>query len=264
MADSDPSRPDPLGWLRTVGAAQVQMIEGTLDTIARNEAAAPIATFWRDGLKAWSALMATPPDDGAAITPSTDKRFKDPAWNIAPFAQMRHAYETATAQLMAGVTAAPGLDEGQRERLRFSAQMLADAMSPSNFPWTNPQVLARTAETGGDNLLKGMEHLLADVGRGQLTHVATDRFELGRDLATTPGKVVKRTALYELIQYAPTTDMVLSVPLVIFPPWINRFYILDLTPEKSFIRWAVGEGLSVFMVSWKSADAGRKDVTWDD
>jgi polyhydroxyalkanoate synthase subunit PhaC len=106
--------------------------------------------------------------------------------------------------------------------------------------------------------------MLRDMRQGKLTHVAEGAFEVGRNLATTPGKVVKRTPLYELIQYSPTTTEVYETPLVIFPPWINRFYILDLTPEKSFIRWAVEQGLTVFMVSWKSADATMKDVIWDD
>ena len=137
-------------------------------------------------------------------------------------------------------------------------------VSPSNFAATNPEVIAKTIETGGENLLKGLANLLGDLSRGQMTHVAPGAFEVGRNIATTPGKVIHRTPLYELIQYAPTTDAVLATPLVIFPPWINRFYILDLSPEKSFIRWAVGEGLTVFMVSWKSADASMADVAWDD
>jgi polyhydroxyalkanoate synthase len=106
--------------------------------------------------------------------------------------------------------------------------------------------------------------MLADIGKGQLTHTDPNAFEVGRNLAMTPGKVVKRTDLYELIQYTPTTETVLSIPLVIFPPWINRFYILDLTPEKSFIRWCVEQGITVFMVSWRSADATMKDIVWDD
>jgi polyhydroxyalkanoate synthase len=137
-------------------------------------------------------------------------------------------------------------------------------MSPSNFPATNPEVLARTIETRGENLLKGMQNMLADMAKGQLTHTPGDAFELGRNLATTPGKVVHRTPLYELIQYTPVTETVMKTPIVIFPPWINRFYILDLTPEKSFIRWATEQGLTVFMVSWKSADASMAEVIWDD
>jgi polyhydroxyalkanoate synthase subunit PhaC len=143
-------------------------------------------------------------------------------------------------------------------------QGLIDAMSPSNFALTNPLVLKRTMETRGENLVKGLEHMLADLKKGQLTHVDASKFELGVNIATTPGKVVHETPLYQLIQYAPTTKEVYETPLVIFPPWINRFYILDLNPEKSFIRWAVEQGLSVFVVSWKSADESMKDVVWDD
>ncbi len=258
----DPAPPGPAAWLQTIGAAQVDLMGKALDAMGGGQASG-VAAFWRHGLEAWGKLL-TPGGSGGAIEPSTDKRFRDPAWNQPPFAQIRQTYEGASAQLMAGIDAVEGLDEAQRERLRFSARMLSDAMSPSNFPWTNPQVIQRTAETGGENLLRGMGHMLADMGKGQVTHVADDAFEVGRNLATTPGKVIKRTPLYELIQYAPTTGEVLAVPLVIFPPWINRFYILDLTPEKSFIRWAVAQGLTVFMVSWKSADASLKDVMWDD
>ncbi len=106
--------------------------------------------------------------------------------------------------------------------------------------------------------------MMADLGRGQLTHSDSSAFEVGRNLAATPGKVVKRNYLYELIHYTPTTEQVAAVPIVIFPPWINRFYILDLAPEKSLIKWLVDQGFSVFMVSWKSADATMKDVMWDD
>jgi polyhydroxyalkanoate synthase subunit PhaC len=264
MADSpDPTPPSPAAWLQSMGQAQVKLMGDALTAMSgEGGAGAQVADFWRTGLEAWGKLLTA--GVGAAVEPSKDKRFRDPAWNEPPFAQIRQAYETATKQLLEGIDAMTGIDEAQRERMRFSARGLAEAMSPANFPWTNPLILQRTAETGGDNLLKGMQHMLADLEKGQLTHVKPEAYEVGRNLATTPGKVVKRTPLYELIQYAPTTETVFATPLVIFPPWINRFYILDLTPEKSFIRWTVGQGLTVFMVSWKSADATLKDVAWDD
>jgi polyhydroxyalkanoate synthase len=137
-------------------------------------------------------------------------------------------------------------------------------MAPSNFALTNPLVLEKTLETKGESLLKGLENMLRDISKGQLTHTDPDAFEVGRNIAVTPGKVVKRTPLYELIQYSPTTEQVFETPLVIFPPWINRFYILDLNPKKSFIRWAVDQGLTVFVVSWKSADESLKEATLDD
>lgn len=218
---------------------------------------------WDEALRMWRGFMsAAQPAEAAPADP--DKRFRDPAWRAAPFDMILQGYRAWSEQLLAQVDALPAVPEKQKEQLRFTAQGFVDAMSPANFPLTNPKVIERTLETRGDNLLKGMQHMLADMGRGQLTHTAADAFELGRDLAATPGQVVKRTPLYELIQYAPTTDEVLLAPLVIFPPWINRFYILDLTPEKSFIRWAVEQGVTVFMVSWKSADASMAEVTWDD
>jgi polyhydroxyalkanoate synthase len=137
-------------------------------------------------------------------------------------------------------------------------------MSPSNFALTNPQVLKATIDSRGENLLTGLRHMLDDMKAGQMTHVAKGHFEVGRNLATTPGKVIHETPLYQLIQYTPTTDKVLDTPLIVFPPWINRFYILDLTPEKSFVRWCVDQGITLFMVSWKSADETIKDVTLDD
>jgi polyhydroxyalkanoate synthase len=137
-------------------------------------------------------------------------------------------------------------------------------MAPSNFAATNPLVIERALETKGESLLKGLENMLRDLSRGQLTHTDPEAFEIGRNIAVTPGKVVKRTPLYELIQYSPTTSEVHETPLIIFPPWINRYYILDLNPKKSFIRWAVEQGLTVFVVSWKSADETLRDTTLDD
>lgn len=230
------------------------------DTLARAR------DWYMEGLSLWGRALdpAVPPREETPAE-ARDKRFADPRWRDDPgFDLMRRSYRWWEEAMMRGVDAVPGLDDQQRERMRFAARGLVEAMSPTNFPLTNPQVIDRAVETGGESLAKGFGHLMNDLGRGQLSHVPEGAFELGRDLATTPGQVVKRTPLYELIQYSPTTPDVLATPLVIFPPWINRFYILDLTPEKSFIRWAVEQGITVFMVSWKSADAGMKDVAWDD
>ena len=260
---SDRITPNPVDWLAAIGDGQAKLLDQTVSAMKAGggdpELADRVGQFWRDGLSLWQRFLQP-----AETTPSKDKRFRSEGWAQPGFAAMRQFYEQATAALVASVDRLDGLDDAQRERLRFSARMLSEAMSPSNFPLTNPDVLKRIADTGGQNLVTGMTNMLADMGKGQLTHTASDAFELGRNLATTPGQVVKRTPLYELIQYAPTTDAVLAAPLVIFPPWINRFYILDLSPEKSFIRWAVAQGLTVFMVSWKSADESLKDVRWDD
>jgi polyhydroxyalkanoate synthase len=194
-----------------------------------------------------------------------DKRFNAPEWRDSPlFDMIRQSYLLISERLLGSVDTIEGMDEKQREKLRFLTRSFVDAMAPSNFALTNPRVLERALETKGESLLKGLEHMLDDLGRGQLTHTDPEAFEVGRNIAITPGKVVKRTPLYELIQYSPTTDEVYETPLIIFPPWINRFYILDLNPKKSFIRWAVEQGLTVFVVSWKSADESLAGTTLDD
>jgi polyhydroxyalkanoate synthase len=194
-----------------------------------------------------------------------DRRFNAAQWRETPiFDVIRQAYLIFCDHWLKGVDSLEGLSPRQRDRLKFAARFVADALSPANFPLTNPQVLERIFETRGENLLRGLEHMLADIGRGQLTHTRAAAFEVGRNIAATPGKVVYETPLYQLIHYTPSTANVLATPLLIFPPWINRFYILDLNPRNSFIRWAVEQGLSVFVVSWRSADESIVDVTMDD
>ena len=194
-----------------------------------------------------------------------DRRFAAPEWRENPiFDTIRQTYLRVSDQLLGTVDEIEGVDADTREKLRFATRSFVDAMSPSNFALTNPQVLKRTLETRGENLLKGLANMLKDIAAGQLTQTKAGVFEVGRNLATTPGKVVKQTPLYQLIQYTPTTDDVLATPVIVFPPWINRFYILDLSPEKSFVKWCVDNSISLFMVSWKSADESIADATLDD
>ncbi len=221
------------------------------------------------GLAIWERFLAQASGQAEGLpAPSAadrDRRFADPAWRDNPvFDLIRQVYLLAAEGLMRLSDAVDGLDPLQKEKLRFVTQRFVEAASPSNFAFTNPQVIERTIETGGQNLIAGLEHLLADLDKGQLTHADGSQFELGRNIAATPGKVIHETPLYQLIQYAPTTKSVHETPIIIFPPWINRFYILDLNPEKSFVKWAVAQGLTVFMVSWKSADASLADVMLDD
>ena len=287
MAISDSTAPPAPGleemqhWTWVLGRAQQMMLEqglaamhppaaGGLPVIPGINDSATIQRaqdFWSDSIRLWQRMIDPDHAERAEETPerARDKRFQDPRWRENPlFDWIRQSYFLISDHMLRGIDALDSVDGKQKEQLRFAARGFLDAMSPSNFPATNPLVLDKTIETGGENLLKGLQNMLADLARGQLTHTDPDAFELGRNLATTPGKVVKRTPLYELIQYSPATGQVLAVPLVIFPPWINRFYILDLTPQKSFIRWAVEQGITVFIVSWKSADADMKDVVWDD
>ena len=270
-----PSLPDLQHWTWVMGRAQQMMMEQGLAAMQAPPEGMPAipgftdpATlarardFWNESFTLWQRFLdpAKAPDPA----PVTDKRFKAPQWREPVFDLIRQSYELIGDHMLRSVEAVDGLDAKQKEQLRFATKGFVDAMSPTNFALTNPQVIEKTIETRGENLLKGLQNMMADLARGQVTHTPDGAFELGRNLAMTPGKVVKRTPLYELIQYTPTTPKVLATPLVIFPPWINRFYILDLTPEKSFIRWAVEQGITVFMVSWKSADASMKDVIWDD
>ncbi len=197
--------------------------------------------------------------------PHKDRRFADPRWREQPiFALIHQSYLLVASQLLASVDEAEGLDEHEREQLRFAMRTMIDALCPANFPMINPIVLERTMEMQGENLVKGVERLASDLEKGQLTHTDREAFKLGENIAATPGKVVYETPLYQLIQYSPVTEEVLEVPLVIFPPWINRFYILDLNPKKSFVHWAVENGITTFMVSWKSADESMAEITWDD
>ena len=298
MADQDtlttpamPSLEDMQHWTWVMGRAQQLMMEHMarqMGEVPAQMAAAPqkIAAqwpgmnlfpdpakiaqaqvdMWTEGLAIWQRTLGG--DSGPselADKADKDKRFAAKEWRENPlFDMIRQSYLLVADRLLGSVDAIEGIEEGQRERLRFATRAFVDAMAPSNFALSNPQVLQKTLETRGENLLKGLEHMLRDLSKGQLTHTDPEAFEVGRNIATTPGKVVKQTPLYQLIQYSPTTDEVLETPLVIFPPWINRFYILDLNPKKSFIKWAVDQGLTVFVVSWKSADETMVETTMDD
>jgi polyhydroxyalkanoate synthase len=257
---------DPAQWMVIAQSMLGQIPKGLA------EAQAKLA---QDQMQLWSGVMErfvsgaaggglNEAPDPAAL-PKNDRRFADPAWREHPaFLLLHQTYLMLADYFRTSVKGMDGLDPVKRQQLEFAVGALAEAMSPDNFLALNPVVLKRTMETKGANLVRGMQHLINDLKRGQLTHTDPNAFRLGENLAATPGKVVHETPLYQLIQYSPATEMVLDVPLVIFPPWINRFYILDLTPKKSFIKWAVDQGLSVFVVSWKSADETMADVVWDD
>ena len=222
--------------------------------------------LWSEGLSIWQrALGGYGGRPDLEEKADKDKRFAAPEWRSHPlFDMIRQTYLLISERMLGSVDAIEGVDAKTREKMRFMTRAFVDAMSPSNFALTNPLVIERAVETKGESLLRGLEHMLQDLARGQLTHTDPAAFEVGRNIAVTPGKVVKQTGLYQLIQYSPTTEQVLETPLIIFPPWINRYYILDLNPKKSFIQWAVGQGLTVFVVSWKSADESLKDVTLGD
>lgn len=253
---------DPAQWM--------VMMQG----MAKQMPTAPLAAsqkFATDAMQVWQSVFSSflPGAQGEQAEtpelPRKDRRFADPAWKENPaFALLHQTYLMLAEYFVTAAKEMKGIGAEEKRQLEFATTSLVEAMSPDNFIMTNPVVLKRTMETKGQNLVKGMRHLINDLKRGQLTHTDANAFTLGENLAATPGKVVHETPLYQLVQYSPSTKDVLEVPLVIFPPWINRFYILDLTPQKSFIKWAVDQGISVFVVSWKSADSSMKDVVWDD
>ncbi|MGB3739076.1 MAG: class I poly(R)-hydroxyalkanoic acid synthase [Pontixanthobacter sp.] len=253
---------DPMEWMNAMQGWYRQM---PLQDFAEQK------RLWDDSLQLWQTVLARygiGPDAEAEEErdlPRKDRRFADRRWSDQPaFALIHQTYLLLAERMKGMVDEMDGLDDAKREQLRFATRAMIEAMSPANFAMTNPIVLERTLEAKGENLVKGMQHLITDLKKGQLTHVDPHAFELGVNIATTPGKVVFETDLFQLIQYSPTTDEVFETPLIIFPPWINRFYILDLNEKKSFIRWAVAQGVTTFIVSWKSADASMKDVVWDD
>ena len=198
-----------------------------------------------------------------------DKRFADEDWRKNPFfAFLRQVYLVTATWAEKLVEKAEGLDEHTRHKALFYIRQLTAALSPANFALTNPEVFRQTVATNGANLVEGMRILAEDVaaGRGELRLRQTDskKFQLGVNVAITPGKVVARSPLCEVIQYSPSTDTVLKRPLLIVPPWINKFYILDLGPQKSFIKWCVDQGHTVFVISWVNPDEQLAKMSWED
>ena len=219
--------------------------------------------WWADQLKLWSGFVAgTPPELPAEVAKTN--RMSGTAWTENPlFDMIRKSYLLTCHHTLGSTHVFDKLSPAMADRLRFHTRQLVEAMSPANFALLNPEVLQAAQETGGQSLIRGMENLARDLAQGKLTMTDETAFEVGRNVASAPGKVVFRNRMFELIHYAPTTETVFEIPLLIFPPWINKFYILDLTPEKSFIRWAVDQGLSVFIVSWAQASEKTADATLD-
>src|SRR3954454_6172891 len=220
-------------------------------------------SMWADYMRLWQStwlkmlgLQAPPVAEPAA----GDARFKDEDWSTNfVFDHIKQSYLIAARHIQQTVSKVEGLQRDWEKKVAFFPRQYVDALAPTNFLMTNPQVLRETLRSGGQNLIRGMNNLLADLekGGGQLRVSMTDEsaFQLGGNVATTPGKVVHQTALMQLIQYEPTTQEVHKRPLVIIPPWINKYYILDLREKNSFIRWAVAQGHTVFVLSWVNPDA---------
>ena len=216
---------------------------------------------------AWAKALGTATEPLASPA-RNDKRFKDRDWQEnTVFDFLKQFYLISANWAQDFVKNADGLDEHTRQKAKFYVEQILNALSPSNFPVSNPEILRATLASNGANLIEGLKHLEQDMatpdGRLRIKQSDTTAFEIGKNIAMTPGKVVFRNDTFELIQYAPTVQRTYEIPLLIVPPWINKFYILDLNPKKSFVRWATEQGLTVFVVSWVNADEkqGRKSFS---
>lgn len=194
---------------------------------------------------------------------SQDRRFNNPAWLESPFASVAAMY-VLNAQTLNAMTDAVQTDRKTHARLKFMVQQWIDATSPANFIATNPEVHQKMVETKGESLRSGIENLVTDMRKGRISQTDETAFEIGKNVAVTPGEVVYRNAIFELIQYTPSTEMVGAVPLIMVPPCINKFYIMDLQPHTSLVKFAVDQGHTVFLVSWRNITDEKSTLRWDD
>ena len=221
--------------------------------------------LWAQTMRRMSGEKTEP-----VVTPDEkDRRFKHPEWSTNPFFDtMKQAYLIGAVWAERMVRDAHALDDHTRHKADFYVRQLAGAVSPSNFVLTNPELFHETLSSNADNLVRGMTMLTEDIeaGKGDLKIRQSDssKFEVGRNLALSPGKVIFENELFQLIQYSPTTETVMSIPVLVVPPWINKFYVLDLTPEKSYIKWMVDQGLTGFVISWVNPDATLAEKSFED
>ncbi len=260
------SNPDPLN----IGNAFLEMTARMMADPVRMAHAQ--MSLWQDYLGLWqntAARMMGLDTSPFAEPERGDRRFKDVAWSDNQiFDFVKQSYLLTARWLQSSVRDVEGMDRRTAKKVDFYTRQFVEALSPTNFVMTNPEVLRATMESGGDNLVRGLSNLLTDLerGKGRLAIRMTDMnaFEVGKNIAVSPGKVVYRNDLIELIQYQPSTPTVRRTPLLIVPPWINKFYILDLRQENSFIKYAVDQGHTVFVISWVNPDAKLAAKTFDD
>jgi polyhydroxyalkanoate synthase len=246
---------------KTLGVvAEYWLAKPELVAVAQAELYSGLSEIWGQTMRRFSGEEVDPivaPDPG-------DKRFASPQWRESPFFDwLRQSYQLSIRWAEEMVDKAEGLDPHTRAKAHFYTRLIASALSPSNFIATNPELLRATIENKGENLVRGMKMLAEDISAGggvlKIRQSDDTKFEIGVDMANTPGKVVWRNDVMELIQYNPTTEEVYARPLLITPPWINKFYVLDLNREKSFVRWAVEQGFTVFIISWVNPDETKAE-----
>ncbi len=256
MSESD-NRTDRPQWLDALFS----------DQIAAWPDAAPMLKAWQQGMEQWGALWTGTPWSSAftgAAAPGTDRRFAGEAWQKDPrYAHLSEAYLQFAAMTRSALEAAP-LDKRSKAQWDFVLRQVSDAISPANGLVTNPEVLQEAFDSGGVSLVEGARLFLADVAKGRISMTDETAFEVGRNVATSPGEVVYENELMQLIQYTSSTAKVHKRPLVILPPCINKFYILDLQPQNSLVAYAVAEGHTVFLVSWRNVGTAQGQLGWDD
>ncbi|MGD2177512.1 MAG: alpha/beta fold hydrolase, partial [Anaerolineae bacterium] len=248
------------------GAAWHRMLElvnGSLNAMWQAQQANMAATMRMMELvtNSYARLLGSPPAD---VLPS-DRRFDHDAWRENPaFDLLKQTYLIAGQWVADVVDGLEEVDPDIHHRAEFWTKQLTDAVSPTNYPLTNPAVLQEAIRTGGTNFARGMRNFLSDLQKGRISQVPDDAFEVGKDLAITPGKVVYRSPLMEIIQYAPATEQVRSVPILVIPPWINKYYVMDMRPENSMFKYLVDAGFTLFNISWKNPDESILHLEWED
>ena len=261
-------KPGPLDPLNISGAfmALAKAMTGDRQTVVATQ-----LQLWKDWMGLWetTALRILGGESAPVIAPAPgDRRFRDAEWQqneIFDFIKQSYLLAANAAQGM--VAGLDNIPQGERKRIEFYTRQFADAFAPTNFALTNPEVMRATLQSNGENLVKGLDNLLADIerGKGELSiRRSADGFVLGENIATAPGKVVFRNGLIELLQFDPVTSQVYERPLLIFPPWINKYYIIDLRAENSFIRWLTAQGYTVFVVSWANPDSKAAQKGFED
>ncbi|VXB06163.1 class I poly(R)-hydroxyalkanoic acid synthase [Massilia sp. 9I] len=254
------------GWMTmptmTPPAGGANPLAGVLKDFGAGIAPAKLESIRDDYLRKAGQLWQ---DFVSGKTPEIhDKRFSSSEWREHPMSAFSAASYLLNSAFMLALADAVEAGPRERQKIRFAVQQMVDAMSPANFFATNPEAQKKLIETKGESLTKGLANMLADLQKGRISQSDESAFEVGRNVGTTAGQVVFENELFQLIQYTPTTLTVKAVPLVMIPPCINKFYILDLQPENSLVRYAVEQGNTVFMVSWRNPDRGFGHITWDD
>ncbi len=262
----EPAKPDPFN-LSAASAAWMEALSRNPDKMIQAG-----MKYWQDAFTLYqqSALAIMGADSEQVITEQKgDRRFRHEAWQDQPvYNLIKQSYLLTSRWVRDISTDVDGLDKQSAEKIAFFTERYMDGLSPTNFAATNPAVIEKAIETNGENLVKGLENMLQDLKNGdgtlKISMTDTEAFELGKNIATSPGKVVFRNRMLELLQFTPSTKTVYTKPLLIVPPWINKYYVLDLQPKNSLIKWLVDQGHTVFVVSWVNPDSSYRDTTFDD